>query len=100
MSPVTADGGLVFGGDVNASGRSTRRPATCSGSSGSSSADDAANSDSAPPRSSRSPRPASRPLPTAGWPAPAEKRRAEGVPTFAEAAERVLEQKRGGWRGR
>ena len=29
-----------------------------------------------------------------------EKRRAEGVPTFAEAAERVLEQKRGGWRGR
>ena len=29
-----------------------------------------------------------------------EKRRAEGVPTLAEAAERVLEQKRGGWRGR
>ena len=29
-----------------------------------------------------------------------EKRRATGVPTFAEAAERVLEQKRGGWRGR
>ena len=29
-----------------------------------------------------------------------EKRRAEGVPTFAEAAGRVLEQKRGGWRGR
>ena len=28
------------------------------------------------------------------------KRRAAGVPTFAEAAERVLEQKRGGWRGR
>ena len=28
-----------------------------------------------------------------------EKRRAEGVPTFAEAARRVLEQKRGGWRG-
>ena len=28
------------------------------------------------------------------------KRRADGVPTFAEAAERVLEQKRGGWRGR
>ena len=28
-----------------------------------------------------------------------EKRRAEGVPTFAEAAERVLEQKQGGWRG-
>ena len=30
----------------------------------------------------------------------AEKRRTAGVPTFAEAAERVLEQKRGGWRGR
>ena len=29
-----------------------------------------------------------------------EKRRAEGVPTFAEASQRVLEQKRGGWRGR
>ncbi len=29
-----------------------------------------------------------------------EKRRAEGVPTFSEAAERVLEQKRVGWRGR
>ena len=29
-----------------------------------------------------------------------EKRRAEGFPTFAEASERVLEQKRGGWRGR
>ena len=29
-----------------------------------------------------------------------EKHRAEGVPSFAEAAERVLEQKRGGWRGR
>ena len=29
-----------------------------------------------------------------------EKSRAEGVPTFTEAAERVLEQKRGGWRGR
>ncbi len=29
-----------------------------------------------------------------------EKRRAADVPTFAEAAERVLEQKRGGWRGR
>ena len=28
----------------------------------------------------------------------AEKRRAEGIPTFAEAAMRVLEQKRGGWR--
>ena len=28
----------------------------------------------------------------------AEKRRAEGIPTFAEAATRVLEQKRDGWR--
>ena len=28
-----------------------------------------------------------------------EKRRVQGVPTFAEAAQRVLEQKRGGWRG-
>ena len=30
----------------------------------------------------------------------ADKRRAEGVPTFAESAQRVLEQKQGGWRGR
>ena len=30
----------------------------------------------------------------------AEKRRIEGIPTFAEAAMRVLEQKRDGWRGR
>ena len=30
----------------------------------------------------------------------ADKRRVEGVPTFAEAAARVLEQKRLGWRGR
>ena len=30
----------------------------------------------------------------------AEKRRAEGIPSFAEAASRVLEQKRDGWRGR
>ena len=29
-----------------------------------------------------------------------EKRRVQSVPTFAEAAQRVLEQKRGGWRGR
>ena len=29
-----------------------------------------------------------------------EKRRVQGVPTFAEAAHHVLEQKRGGWRGR
>ena len=30
----------------------------------------------------------------------ADKRRIQGVPTFAEAARRVLEQKQGGWRGR
>ena len=30
----------------------------------------------------------------------AEKRRAEGIPTFAEAAARVLDQKQGGWRNR
>ena len=30
----------------------------------------------------------------------ADKRRVQGVPTFAEAAHSVLEQKRGGWRGR
>ena len=30
----------------------------------------------------------------------AEKRRTEGIPTFAEAASRVLDQKRDGWRGR
>ena len=30
----------------------------------------------------------------------ADKRRLQGVPTFAEAARRVLEQKRGRWRGR
>ena len=30
----------------------------------------------------------------------AEKHRIEGIPTFAEAASRVLEQKRDGWRGR
>ncbi len=29
-----------------------------------------------------------------------DKRRDQGVPTFAEAAQRVLEQKRDGWRGR
>ena len=29
-----------------------------------------------------------------------EKRRVQGVPTFADAAQRVLEQKRDGWRGR
>ena len=30
----------------------------------------------------------------------ADKRRVQSVPTFADAAQRVLEQKRGGWRGR
>ena len=30
----------------------------------------------------------------------AEKRRAEGMHTFADASRRVLDQKRGGWRGR
>ena len=30
----------------------------------------------------------------------AEKRRTQGIPTFAEAASRVLEQKRAGWRNR
>ena len=30
----------------------------------------------------------------------ADKRRVQGVPTFAEAARRVVEQKQGGWRGR
>ena len=30
----------------------------------------------------------------------AEKRRSEGIPTFAEAASRVLEQKQAGWRNR
>ncbi len=43
---------------------------------------------------------ANRKLARSGGDPLAEKRRAEGVPTFAEAAERVLEQKRGGWRGR
>ena len=48
---------------------SSSQPAPEAGSSGSSSAADAANSGSAPSRSSRSPRPASRPSPTACWPA-------------------------------
>ena len=43
---------------------------------------------------------ANRKLARAGGDPLSEKRRADGVPTFAEAAERVLEQKRGGWRGR
>ncbi len=75
------------------------------GSSGSSSADDAANSDSAPSRSSRSPKPAElaladRKLARSGGDPFAERRRVQGIPTFADAARRVLEQKRGGWRGR
>ena len=43
---------------------------------------------------------ANRKLARSGGDPLSEKRRADGVPTFAEAAERVLEQKRGGWRGR
>ena len=43
---------------------------------------------------------ANRKLARSGGDPLSEKRRAEGVPTFADAAERVLEQKRGGWRGR
>ena len=43
---------------------------------------------------------ANRRLARAGGDPLAEKRRVQGVPTFAEAARRVLEQKRGGWRGR
>ena len=43
---------------------------------------------------------ANRKLARSGGDPLSEKRRAEGVPTFAEAAERVLEQKQGGWRGR
>ncbi len=43
---------------------------------------------------------ANRKLAREGGDPPAEKRRAEGIPTFAEAALRVLEQKRDGWRGR
>ncbi|MYD71131.1 MAG: DUF4102 domain-containing protein [Acidobacteria bacterium] len=43
---------------------------------------------------------ANRKLARSGGDPLSEKRRAEGVPTFAEAAERVLEQKRRGWRGR
>ena len=51
----------------------------------------------------RWPRRARRRGPTASWPARAatrspKKRRAEKMPTFAEAARRVLEQKRAGWR--
>ena len=43
---------------------------------------------------------ANRKLARSGGDPLSEKRRAEGVPTFAEAAQRVLEQKRDGWRGR
>ena len=43
---------------------------------------------------------ANRTLARSGGDPLADKRRVQGVPTFAEAAERVLEQKRGGWRGR
>ena len=41
---------------------------------------------------------ANRKLARAGGDPLAEKRRTKGMPTFAEAAERVLEQKRAGWR--
>ena len=43
---------------------------------------------------------ANRKLARAGGDPLADKRRVQGVPTFAEAAHRVVEQKRGGWRGR
>ena len=43
---------------------------------------------------------ANRKLARSGGDPLAEKRRVQGVPTFAEAARRVVEQKRGGWRGR
>ena len=43
---------------------------------------------------------ANRKLARAGGDPMAEKRRSLGVPTFAEAAVRVIEQKRGGWRSR
>ena len=42
---------------------------------------------------------ANRKLARSGGDPLSEKRRAAGVPTFAEATGRVLEQKRGGWRG-
>ena len=42
---------------------------------------------------------ANRKLARSGGDSLAEKRRAEGIPTFAEAARRVLEQKRAGWHG-
>ena len=43
---------------------------------------------------------ANRKLARSGGDPLADKRRVRGVPTFAEAARRVVEQKRGGWRGR
>ncbi len=43
---------------------------------------------------------ANRKLARSGGDPLADKRRAEGVPTFADAARRVVEQKQGGWRGR
>ena len=43
---------------------------------------------------------ANRKLARSGGDPLADKRRAAGVPTFAEAARRVVEQKQGGWRGR
>ena len=43
---------------------------------------------------------ANRKLARSGGDPLADKRRVQGVPTFAEAAHRVVEQKQGGWRGR
>ena len=43
---------------------------------------------------------ANRKLARSGGDPLADKRRIQGVPTFADAARRVLEQKQGGWRGR
>ena len=43
---------------------------------------------------------ANRKLARSGGDPLADKRRAEGVPTFAEAARSVVEQKQGGWRGK
>ena len=95
------DGTLTATGHTS----SSSPPAPAAGSSGSSSADDAANSDSAPPRSSRSPMPASRPSPTASWRGPEVTRwptsAASSVfPPSPTPPGAVLEQKRGGWRGR
>ena len=43
---------------------------------------------------------ANRKLARSGGDPLADKRRVQGVPTFTDAARRVLEQKQGGWRGR